>query len=55
MRCEAIRSEQFENGNLLKPTTVEQHVQTSSVRNITFARNEYGRVGVYSIEMRLLV
>ena len=28
LQCEAIRSEQFENGPFHTPTTYEQHVQT---------------------------
>ena len=46
LQCDAIRSEQFANGHFHKPTTYEQHVTRSSEQMITFARQEYGRVGV---------
>ena len=44
---------------VLKPTlfmslTDEPHVKTSSEQIITFARHEYGRVGVFKIKMRSL-
>ena len=51
IQCEVIRSEQFENG----PFSYKQHVYTSSTQKITFARHEYGRVGVFRIKMRSLV
>ena len=38
-----------------KPTTYEQHVQTSPKQKITFARHEYGQVGVIRINMRSLI
>ena len=38
-----------------KPTTYEQHVQTSSEQKITFAGHEYGRVEVFKIKMKSFV
>ena len=39
-----------------EPTTYEPHVyNTNSEQIITFARHEYGRVGVFRIKMRSLV
>ena len=38
-----------------KPTTYELHAYTSSDKMITFARNKYGRVGVFRIKIRSLV
>ena len=38
-----------------KPTTYEPHVYTSFDQMITFARHEYGRVGVFRIKIRSLV
>ena len=35
-----------------KPTTYEQHVQTSSKQKITFPRHEYGHVGVFRIKIK---
>ena len=36
-------------------TTYEPQIFTSSEQIITFARNEYGRVGAFRIKMRSLV
>ena len=41
-------------GHFHKPTTYELHVYTSSEQIATFARHEYGRVGVFRIKTRLL-
>ena len=38
-----------------KPTTYEQQVLTSSEQKITFARHEYGQVGVFRIKKTSLV
>ena len=46
-------SEQFQN-TFHEPTTYEPHVKKCSKQIITFAGHEYGRVGVFRIEMRSL-
>ena len=38
-----------------EPTTYEPYVYTSSEQMISFARHEYGLVGVFRIRMRSLV
>ena len=38
-----------------KPKTYERHVQTKNEQKTTFARHEYGRVGVFRIKIRSLV
>ena len=53
LECDAIRSEQFENGHFFKPKVYEPRVKASSEQTITFARHEYGMVGVFRIKMRI--
>ena len=55
LHCDAIRSEQLENGPFHEPTTYEPHIQTSSKQILTFAGHEYGRVEVFKIKKRSLV
>ena len=38
-----------------EPTTYEPYTKTSSEQKLTFARHDYGRVGVFRIKMRSLV
>ena len=38
-----------------RPTTYEPHVKTFSKGKITYARHEYGRVGLFKIKMSLEV
>ena len=38
-----------------KPTNFDQRVKTRSEQKITFARHEYGQVGVFRIKMKSLV
>ena len=39
----------------LKPTTCTQHVWPRYEQKITFARHDYGRIGVFRIQMRSFV
>ena len=38
-----------------KPTTYKRHVQTNNEQKTTFARNKFGRVGVFRIKIRSLL
>ena len=45
VQCDAIRSEQFENGHFLWAYNLRTKRYTSSEQIIIFARHKYGRVG----------
>ena len=53
MHCDAIRSDQFENWQF--SWAYEPQVLTSSKQIKTSVRHEYGRVGVFRINIRSLV
>ena len=45
----------YEKDTCREPTTREPQVYTSSEQLITFARHEYGQIGVFRIKIRSLV
>ena len=55
VQCEAIRSEQFENGHFSKAYKLMNIMFKQVLSKKTFARHEYGQVEVFRIKMRPLV